>query len=169
MFDLEHPGYCRGSSIVFRDARLPEAFWSKIEVLPSGCWMWIAGRDGHGYGMFCVGSTSSGTKRNVGAHRHAYLTLVGPIAEGLHLDHYRYPEQGCVGPTCVFPGHVRPVTPRENVLRGSGPSAECARKTLCSRGHVLPEHRDRRGQRRCSICSTEHARASRDRALGRWR
>src|SRR3546814_19356891 len=46
------------------------------------------------------------------AHRISYELCVGPIPEGMELDHL------CRVRRCVNPAHMEPVTHRENVLRG---------------------------------------------------
>lgn len=65
------------------------------------------------------------------AHRFVYTLLVGAIPPGLVLDHI------CRNRSCVNPRHLEPVTFRENMLRGDGPSARNARKKRCLRGHPL--------------------------------
>jgi hypothetical protein len=90
-----------------------ERFWAKVEKT-DGCWLWtgaISGKSGtasaaRGYGYFGVTS-----KKIVRAHRWAYETLVGPIPEGMELDHL------CHITTCVNPNHLEAVTHLENVRR----------------------------------------------------
>lgn len=43
-----------------------------------------------------------------------YELLVGPIPEGLTIDHL------CRNTMCVNPDHLEPVTHRENLMRGVG-------------------------------------------------
>lgn len=77
----------------------------KFEVGPD-CWEWTAGTTSHGYGNFRVSEDSV-----VGAHRFVYEWLVGPISEGLELDHL------CSNTLCINPDHLEPVTGEENRRR----------------------------------------------------
>ena len=74
-------------------------------TLPNGCWLWCGTRTHDGYGM----TRASG--RNVLAHRWFYEHFVGPIPEGLQLDHL------CRVEPCVNPRHLEPVTGLENIRR----------------------------------------------------
>lgn len=102
-----------------------DRFESKINYEPnSGCWLWggtMFSRSG--YGMFKLEG------RLALAHRISYEVHVGKIPRGRHLDHL------CRIRSCVNPDHLEPVTPRVNILRGVGLSAENARKTHCPKGH----------------------------------
>ena len=105
---------------------LPERFESKFIPEPNtGCWLWIAGIAGGGYGSYW-----NGTKK-VSAHRFSYEQTRGPIPQGLEIDHL------CRQRLCVNPEHLEAVTHRENVLRGDGWTAHQARQTHCHRGHPL--------------------------------
>lgn len=84
---------------------LSERFWSKVEKTDS-CWLWRGAAAGGGYGHLLVDG------RFVQAHRYAYETLIGPIPEGLELDHL------CRVRRCVRPEHLEPVTRGENIRRG---------------------------------------------------
>lgn len=102
-----------------------ERFWSKVQsTAPDECWLWTASVDRGGYGKFRH-STDSGWVR---AHRWAYEHLVGPIPNGLVIDHL------CRVRNCVNPDHLEPVTNRENTLRGLNPIGQ-PRKTHCKHGH----------------------------------
>lgn len=75
-------------------------FWSHVDA-EGDCWEWTVSTGSHGYGQFAVGGLG-GTM--VLAHRYAFELLVGPIPEGLTLDHL------CRNKICVNPDHLEPVT-----------------------------------------------------------
>lgn len=103
-----------------------DRFWAKVaKGSDNECWVWQAARSSNGYGTFYDGA------RTVRAHRFAYEAAVGLIPEGLTIDHL------CRTRACVNPAHLEPVTSRENILRGTSPSALHAVKTHCPRGHEL--------------------------------
>ena len=89
-------------------AEIREYITDRIAVTPAGCWEWKLARNPRGYGL-CFRRDWRG-----GAHRFTYTHLVGPIPDGLHLDHL------CRNPPCVNPAHLEPVTPRENIMRQPG-------------------------------------------------
>ena len=89
-----------------------ERFWAKVDKTDS-CWLWTAATT-HGYG--CFDAKPFGTAL---AHRIAYLLLVGPIPEGLHLDHL------CRVTKCVNPAHLEPVTGAENSRRAHAARTHC--------------------------------------------
>ena len=109
---------------------LPARFRSHIVVDPAtGCWLWTGSNQGRqGYGIYKV---AVGDQRWVMAHRFCYEFIIGPIPQGLVLDH------GCLTEPCVNPFHVQAVTSRINTLRGNSPPAVNARKIFCKRGHLL--------------------------------
>lgn len=125
----------------------------------TGCWLWTASLGPKGYGRAFVGH-----RQRRPAHVVAWELLRGPVPDGRQLDHL------CRVRSCVNPDHLEPVTNRENVLRGQGPSAQNARKTHCKRGHELNEANaySGRGYRECRACQAlwqRQKRASRRLAL----
>ncbi|WP_338185886.1 HNH endonuclease signature motif containing protein [Jatrophihabitans sp.] len=77
------------------------------------CWTWTGVRHRtRGYGRFYVGGRGG---RYVQAHRWSYEHFVGPIPDGLEIDHL------CAVTSCVNPAHLEAVTPDENKRRGPLP------------------------------------------------
>lgn len=126
---------------------LRERLEQRILVGPSGCWL-VPTRHPDGYARIAEGGTGG---RMLMAHRVSYEYFVGPIPEGLTLDHL------CRVHNCVNPEHLEPVTQRVNILRGFGAAATNARKTHCPQGHeYTPENTYRdEGRRVCRICKRE--------------
>jgi len=60
------------------------------------------------------------------AHRVSYRQEVGPVPEGLELDHL------CEQKSCVNPDHLEPVTHQENMRRSIVANKETCRKGLHS-------------------------------------
>ena len=125
-----------------------ERFWAKVDKngpLWNGtpCWLW-KGATSEGYGRSKVVGR---TERR--AHRVAYELLIGPIPEGLTLDHL------CRTHLCVNGAHLEPVTIKENVLRGEGLTARESRVTHCPRGHpydLFNTYYNNQGGRSCKKC-----------------
>lgn len=130
----------------------------RIQIHPrTNCWEWQGARTPTGYGMVGYGHRDGNRRRWDYAHRLMYRLTVGPIPAGQQLDHFR-----CDNPPCCNPTHLRPVSPRENSLRSSSPSAVNAGKTHCSRGHRFSEtstYVTRAGKRQCRICTRIRNRA----------
>jgi hypothetical protein len=126
------------------EARWQERFWARVRRTVT-CWLWEGCKDRLGYGEVCY---RGGNRK---AHRRSYELLVGPVPDGLELDHL------CRNPSCVNPAHLEPVTHAENVRRGISGSVNGARqaaKTHCKRGHPYSAENTRthRGMRQCRTC-----------------
>ena len=78
-------------------------FWRHVDDTGT-CWVWTASIRPDGYGEFRAG-------RLVKAHRFAYEHLIGPVPDGLHLDHL------CRNRACVNPEHLDPVPNAVNIRR----------------------------------------------------
>lgn len=129
---------------------LPERFWEKVKIEDAGyetaCLVWTAYRLNNGYGRY------SHNRKVAYAHRVAYEAVVGPIPDGLVIDHL------CRTRACVNPSHLEPVTNRINILRGQTIMATNAGKTHCAQGHEFtPENTIPVGEdghkRACRTCT----------------
>lgn len=137
-----------------------ERFNEKIKYLPNGCHEWTADSGNSGYGRFWV----AGTQKAL-AHRWAYEYHVGPIPDGLVIDHL------CRHKLCVNPEHLEAVTMSENVLRGEGPAKRSAMRfkaTHCKNGHeYTPENTVYKGKktvvRVCRTCQEASRKAEYER------
>ncbi len=90
-----------------------ERFWEKVnKEADGGCWEWN-GATSFGYGEIYWAPKEEGGTVVRFAHIVAYELLIGPVPEGLELDHE------CDNTICVrpAPGHVQPKTHRENIQR----------------------------------------------------
>jgi hypothetical protein len=136
-----------------------ERFWARV-VKTDSCWLW-RGSLTHGYGIFHI----DGEQHR--AHRWSYERFVGPIPDGLELDHL------CRTKACVNPEHLQPVDGRENTIRGNSFAATNARRTHCPQGHalegdnVLWVKRAKGVARRCRACYQEEARRQEERVRRR--
>jgi hypothetical protein len=119
------------------DKMKADRFWSKVDKTDS-CWLWRGAVQSRGYGHLQIYGNS------VLAHRHSWALVNGAIPRGAVIDHR------CRVRQCVNPAHMELVTPRENTMRGIGPTALNARKTHCPKGH--PYTRFNKGKRYCRKC-----------------
>ena len=118
------------------------------------CWL-FTGCLVRGYGL--IGVNTGYIKLT---HRLAYEENIGPIPEGLELDHL------CRNRSCCNPDHREAVTRRENIVRGLSPSLTASRAaaiTHCPHGHLYsPEntssrkHSDGYMRRYCLECRKIH-------------
>lgn len=126
---------------------LPDRFWAKVDKTEA-CWNWTACLDPQGYGRY------NHNRKTKLSHRLAYEEIVGPIPDGLHLDHL------CKNRRCLNPEHLEPVTPQENLRRSSVLEAKAA-ITHCPHGHEYTAentHINTNGARSCRACRRGHVR-----------
>lgn len=135
---------------------LPAYIGCRVEVAPSGCWLWTGNQNGRGYGYLYVrGSHAAGQERRRVSHRVVYEILIGDVPEGLELDHL------CRVRLCCNPSHLEPVTRAENVRRGDAPDAVrrlYAAQTHCVNGHEFTPANTRQrptGGRACRQCGRD--------------
>lgn len=138
----------------------PRMRWDKVAFLhPAGCWLWRGRPDRHGYGR--IGWRIEDGKKETGAHRVAYMRLIGEIPDGLTLDHL------CRNKLCVNPLHMEPVTARENVRRGyPGRRPRRGLGTVCKYGHMLTAENlyvTPAGYATCRECNRQRCRAYKER------
>lgn len=108
----------------------PSRFWSKVDRSDDPTEFWVGG------GMRKL------------AHRYVYELEVGPIPEGLEIDHL------CRVRNCVNPAHLEAVTHAENIRRGTQGEWSKA-KTHCPSDHPYNAANtvlNSRGTRVCRIC-----------------
>ncbi len=102
-----------------------ERFMAKVEILPNGCWRWMASCNTKGYGAFTVdGKQHPAHRWSVEHFRHT------TIPKGLQCDHR------CRNRWCVNPNHIELVTPLVNTQRGINPKRI---RSHCVNGHPLTE------------------------------
>lgn len=153
MRDLLH-AFVRPERPAPNGTALEERLAMYIDYQGDGCWVWHGACNRKGYGNVRVGGTT-GDRRMALVHRVVYTLLVGPIPDGLQIDHL------CCNPPCCNPAHLEVVTSRVNTRRAS------AKHTMCIHGHeYTPENTYRQlgnGRRRCRTCNTERQRERRTR------
>ncbi len=128
---------------------IQERFFSKVSV-GDGCWEWTGSKMAYGYGNM---RDANGKVRL--AHRLAWELQVGPVPDGLFIDHI------CGNRSCVRLDHLRLVTAKENAPRGA--EHYNSRKNRCKNGHEFtPENTGSyRTSRYCRTCRSEWAKGYR--------
>ena len=131
---------------------LPQRFHDKYTVdAETGCWIWTAAKNRHGYGKFRLDG------RMQYAHRVSFAAVNGPIPDGKVIDHT------CNVRACVNPAHLHAVSQTENVRYAiERDGTHNGARTHCPRGHALTADnlvaaQLARGQRMCLTCNRERA------------
>lgn len=109
---LETPGGRTPGGSQMPTQTVLDRFMSKVvwNGDPDECWTWAASLTTTTYGQFSLEG------RPTLAHRLSYEFFVGPIPEGLVIDHL------CRNTTCINPAHLEPVPQTINILRGVNPA-----------------------------------------------
>ena len=130
----------------------PEVRFFRFVAEDGECWRWT-GTKNRGYGHF---RTLDG---RIYAHRWAYEFFVGPIPDGLTIDHL------CRNRACVNPDHLEPVPMRVNVHRSEAVSVQFVGITECKYGHEFTEANTIRVPkgRKCRACANRRTAAYRAR------
>jgi hypothetical protein len=120
------------------------------------CLVWTKSTNPGGYGIFYwLPGQTDGALMVIAAR--AALILDGQLPPSpKHV-----PDHLCRNPLCVELSHLEWVTHRENVLRGTAPPAENARKTRCPNGHPYDGEntwKTKTGFRHCRTCNRERQR-----------
>lgn len=140
-----------------------ERFMTKVSIADNGCWIWNKVVTPNGYGQFRLG------KGMMLAHRAAYQLFIGPIPDGLEIDHLCHSNDlSCSGGTScphrlhVNPFHcLEPVTRKQNIQRGRQGWYKMA-LTHCPHGHPYDDVNtilDRSGHRHCRTCTKDRGAA----------
>lgn len=147
--------------------------FEKVIAGPFGCAIWTGECGSGGYGVLLVAG------RRTMTHRVAYEVMVGPIPDGMLIDHTCHNRDAscpggmqCLHRRCLNPFHLEPVTSQENTLRSSLTLAgKNTRKTHCYRGHEFTPENTRilaSGRRACRVCGLDLQRkyTARNKAAG---
>jgi len=137
---------------------IPELEWNGYP-----CWFWGKGLDKDGYGIIGVDG------KTVKVHRLSYEIHVGPISEGLEIDHL------CRRRNCWNFLHLEPVTHEVNMQRAPSAYLETAinaaaaarrARTHCKRGHEwTPDNTYiavTNGARTCRQCWSDASKRARE-------
>ena len=124
---------------------LKERLFPRLIINPeTGCLLWTGAISGGGYGYISMPG-----RKLLRVHRVMYELFVGPIPDGMVLDHL------CRVRRCASPAHLEAVTHRTNTLRGESPAAIAVAMNACDRGHefdLINTYWTPDGKRHCRAC-----------------
>jgi hypothetical protein len=152
--------YCSHDCYNIVRSDLPRRLLNYV-VDANGCHVWQGACNKAGYGQIKING------KQVGVHIVSYEFYVGPVPDGLTIDHT------CENHPCMNPVHLEPVTLQVNILRTSTTMAAInAAKTHCPRNHPYSGDNlmhNKKGGRLCRICELERQRGVKRRQRERQR
>jgi hypothetical protein len=115
-----------------------------------GCWV---NPNRHTAGYHTISQAPERKSRQKGAHVVSYELFVGPVPDGMILDHVV-----CQNRSCANWRHLEPVTYLENFRRGRSPTAVSYRNGTCLKGgHSMADaYVKENGSRQCRTCQLEY-------------
>lgn len=126
---MSSPKLCPGCGFAFRTAGSwmnhaqyghngcteEKRFWGRVNKDdPTGCWLWLAAKNEHGYGL--VGLTRDSRHLTYRAHRYSWELVNGKAPAGGQILH-RCDVRLCVNPDHLFLGN-NAVNMRDKALKG---------------------------------------------------
>lgn len=136
------------AALALPHGRLVSTLWARVDAgldKTGECWLWTRSTTADGYGRV-KGDGKQGPVLLV--HRVQYERYVGPIPDGMHVDHL------CRVTGCARPLHLEVVSPRTNALRGQAPTVTLHLDERCARGHPAAESYRRLSTGRVVYCRT---------------
>ncbi|MGY8831955.1 MAG: HNH endonuclease signature motif containing protein [Pseudomonadales bacterium] len=94
------------------------------------------------------------------AHRWAHERFIGPIPDGMEVDHL------CANTCCVNPAHLEAVTSEENRRRALEVFVPRSTLERCANGHpwrIESTYINSKGRRTCKVCRAASEAARRER------
>jgi HNH endonuclease len=166
-----------GTTDNYFDRTVEERFLAFVstEKTSEGCIQWIGSTDSKGHGKFWDG------EKIIGAHKWAYEHFVGPVPEGLILDHTCHDPRvcrlgiNCPHRACVNIEHVIPTTKKVNSSGDRSAVAASNKARAEAQTHCINEHEftpenttiTKEGFRVCKTCNRERQIAYRNRQRDR--
>ena len=130
---------------------MAEAWLPVYLVYPTGCLVQAGQLNSNGYGP----------------HRKTWEREVGPIPEGMDLDHL------CRNRWCINVAHLEVTTRQQNLARGKNKNSSRSDETLCRSGlHEWTDSNtfvDSHGKTRCLACYTTYHAIYREQTRARVR